>query len=80
MRGDISFDFQHEYSSCLPGLTKPGDIRFQLTTWTQPSHRLGEYGVGCTNFCCDSQGFYVVVKSFMLLLKIVLIFNGYKLE
>ena len=47
---------------------KAGDIRVQLTTWTQPSHRLGEYG--CTNFCCDissflrgSQVFYASFKN-----------------
>ena len=37
-------------------------------------------GLGSQTFAVTFQAFYVVAKSFMLLLKIALIFNGYKLE
>ena len=37
-------------------------------------------GLGSQTFAVTFQAFYVVAKSFMLLLKIALLFNGYKLE
>ena len=61
---------------------KPGDIRVNVLLGRSQAAAidLASMGLGSQTFDVTFQAFYAVAKSFMLLLKMVLLFKGYKLE